>query len=222
MNRTLTTAIVYQIILTLLLYLLLLLLPTELRADTGIVIGSGAHLPRPPDRVEPPEENYANRLYLPVITTAATSEPSCQLRPEEEQMATLITTAPDQQRPHLVCNTRLTAIARARAEDMARRAYFAHTNPDGYGPNYLAQQSGYQLPTFYDQSATGNNIESIGAGSNSAAAMWQAWLDSDHHATHVLGTADFFREQSDYGIGFASLPGSPYQFYWVMLSAKPG
>lgn len=222
MNRSLTTALVYQIILALLLYLLLLLIPTQLYAQDSIWIGDSPQPAPPSDRSEAPEEQYTNRLYLPQVINIEPSESTCQLSAEEEAMAYLLTTSPDQQRPTLVCNAELTAIARSRAEDMAHRAYFAHVNPDGYGPNYLAQQTGYVLPSFYDQSPTGNNIESIGGGTNNAEAMWEAWMNSEKHSTHLLGANPFFKDQSEYGIGFIQSDDSQYKFYWVILSAQPG
>ncbi len=222
MNRSLTTALLYQIIIAILLYLLLLfLLPTRLYAQTDIRIGTGAQ-PASRDRTEEPGEQYTNQLYLPQVINSKPSESTCQLSAEEEAMAQLLTTSPDQQRPTLVCNAALTAIARSRAEDMAHRSYFAHINPDGYGPNYIAQQTGYVLPSFYDQSPTGNNIESIGGGTNSAEAMWDAWMNSEKHSTHLLGTNPFFKDQSEYGIGFIQSDDSQYKFYWVILSAQPG
>lgn len=221
MNRSFTADLLYQVIFAILLYLLLLLIPTQLYAQIGIPIGDGAQPSPPRNRIEEPEEQYTNRLYLPQIINIEPDESTCQLNAEEEAMAQLLTTSPDQQRPTLVCNAQLTAIARSRAEDMAHRAYFAHINPDGYGPNYIAQQAGYPLPTFYDQSPTGNNIESIGAGASRAEAMWDGWMSSEKHATHLLGTNAFFQDQSEYGIGFVQSTGSQYEFYWVILSSQP-
>jgi len=222
MNRSLTTAMLYQVILAILLYLLLLITPHQLYAQEGIVIGDGAEAAKPGDRAEEPEQQYANQLYLPLIVNSETTEPACNLSAEEALMAELLTTSAEQERPTFSCNAQLSAIARSRAEDMARRAYFGHTNPDGHGPNYITLQRGYPLPAFYDLSLTGNNIESIGAGASGAEVMWKAWMSSEKHATHLLGTNAFFKTQSEYGIGFVQLPGSPYEFYWVVLSAQPG
>ena len=97
-----------------------------------------------------------------------------------------------------------------------------HVNPDGQGPNYLVRSAGYQLPSEYSTEVNGNNIESIGAGAGDADGMWNAWMASNKHVTHILGKTSFFAEQIDYGIGFAQVPGSPYQYYWVFISSKPG
>ena len=167
----------------------------------------------------------ANTVFLPMISRAEevqASEPTCQLNEQEQRIATLMLSHPEQQHPALDCNPILAAVARARAEDMGRRAYFNHVNPDGQGPNYLARQAGYPIPAEYNQEVNGNNIESIGAGPNNADGMWNGWMVSEKHLTHILGANEFFAQQSEYGIGFAQVPGSPYQYYWVVIISKPG
>lgn len=164
-------------------------------------------------------------VFLPMISRAEevqASEPTCQLNEQEQRIATLMLSHPDQQHPTLNCNPILATVARARAEDMGRRAYFNHVNPDGQGPNYLARQAGYPIPSQYNQEVNGNNIESIGAGANNADGMWNAWMVSEKHLTHILGSNEFFVQQNEYGIGFAQVPGSPYQYYWVVIISKPG
>jgi uncharacterized protein YkwD len=207
-----------------------LLLPTALRAETPIVLsdiilGDGA-LPRHiEDRSDiPGAPIYSHAVYMPMVLSAlgpASSPPTCELNEEEAQMAALLTGAPDQQRANISCNPLLAEVARSRAADMAARGYFGHVNPDGIGPNHLAEEGGYQLPESYDHSLTGNNIESIGAGTADVDTMWQGWMASEHHASHLLGQVAFFQEQTEYGIGFVRQAGSPYQFYWVVLIAKP-
>ena len=103
---------------------------------------------------------------------------------------------------------------------MGTRAYFSHTNPDGYGPNYLVQQAGYALPNWYSQELDANNIESIAAGYGTASAAWEGWMNSTGHRTHILGLDSFWAEQTDYGIGYAYIPGSPYGHYWVVITAR--
>lgn len=170
-------------------------------------------------------DTAAHQLFLPLITkadVATASNPTCQLNDQEKRIEELLSSHADQQRPQLRCNPILAQVARAHAEEMGRRAYFNHTNPDGYGPNYFVRQAGYVLPSSYSQENNGNNIESIGAGPNNADGMWDAWMHSDKHTTHLLAKGSFFVDQTDYGIGFAQVPGSPYQFYWVFISARPG
>ena len=161
------------------------------------------------------------RVYLPlVIVPAPPPEPVCDPNPQEQAIADYMRDDPDQQRPFLNCDPILAQVARERAFDMGTRAYFSHTNPDGYGPNYLVQQAGYALPSWYGQEPDANNIESIAAGYATASAAWTGWMNSEGHRTHILGLIPFWAEQTDYGIGYAYVPGSPYGHYWVVITAR--
>jgi len=100
--------------------------------------------------------------------------------------------------------------------------YFAHTNPDGFGPNYLVHQAGYVLPSYYGTEPDANNIESIAGGYPTAVATWQVWMGSPGHRAHLLGLTAFWVEQIEYGVGYAYDPTSPYRHYWVVITAKPG
>ncbi|MBC7227706.1 MAG: CAP domain-containing protein [Thermoflexales bacterium] len=158
------------------------------------------------------------QVYLPLIWKS----PTCALSPQEAEVARYMIEHSEQQRPSLTCHPILARVARERAEDMARRGYFSHVTPEGYGPNYLVRQAGYVLPSYYDQAPDANNIESIAAGYPSASAVWNGWMNSSGHRTHLLGLHPFFAEQVEYGVGYAYLPGSPYGYYWVVITAKPG
>jgi len=129
---------------------------------------------------------------------------------------------PDQQRAQMNCDPILAEVAHERAVDMGTRNYFSQTNPDGFRPNYLVQQAGYMLPSFYNQTLTANNIESICGGSSTASDAWNVLMGSDGHRTHLLGLDPFFSEQTDYEIGYAHIPASTYGYYWVIITAKKG
>jgi hypothetical protein len=74
-------------------------------------------------------------IYMPIIMV---SEPPPAPTPEEK-FADLMRNHPDQRLLKLVQNTRLVQVAETKALDMAARAYFSHTNPDGIGPNTLVE-----------------------------------------------------------------------------------
>jgi hypothetical protein len=158
-------------------------------------------------------------VFLPALFDSEFS-PTCALSAEEAAIAALMRDHPLQQRPSLSCHRTLAQVARARAEDMRDRAYFSHTNPDGYGPNYLVTAAGYVLPAYYNSAPDANNIESIAAGYPTPAAAWEAWMNSPPHRAHLLGEIDFFARQIEYGIGYAR--GGPYGDYWVVIAAEPG
>ncbi len=157
-------------------------------------------------------------VYLPLVARGN----ACGFNAAEERIAQLMSSSPEQQRPSVTCNATLAQVARERAGDMARRGYFSHVNPDGFGPNYLVTQAGYVLPAYYDPAPTGNSIESIAAGYGTPDAAWQGWMQSSFHRTHLLGLSAFFAEQIEYGIGYAYDPASPDDHYWVVITAKRG
>ena len=155
-------------------------------------------------------------IYMPVIMV---SEPPPAPTPEET-FADLMRNHPDQQRAKLVQNARLTQVAEVKAADMAARAYFSHTNPDGIGPNTLVEQAGYALPDWYCQDLACNNVESIAGGNGTPEDAFNSLLASAGHRSHLLGEIPFYAEQTDYGIGFVQVPGSPYTYYWVIITAR--
>ena len=162
-------------------------------------------------------------VYLPMVSSGtapvASRDQSCELNEQESAVFNLMREHPDQGRIQLNCNPILAKVARERAEDMATRGYFDHVNPDGHGPNYLVTQVGFRLPDWYPDSGTANNIESIGAGYQSPAEVWLAFLDSKYHRIHVLGTDGFYAGQEQIGIGYYAEPNSMYVEYWVVLTA---
>jgi hypothetical protein len=157
------------------------------------------------------------QLLLPMtqifIPTASNNRPASLL-------AEILVNDPSQQHPRLVENAILMRVAQGRARDMADRGYFAHADLNGYGPNYHARQAGYTLPEYYSKAADGNSIESIGAGFEQPIQAWEAWMESPAHKRHLLGEIDFFRDQDEYGVGYAYNPDSQYRYYWVVIIAR--
>ena len=156
----------------------------------------------------------------PSRITAETSKCDRTLNAEERSLAKLFEKDRGQKRRTMRCDPVLAYVARMRALDMAERGYFDHVNPDHDGPNVLIERAGYVLPSFYSRSRTANNVEVIVAGRPTADAAWTAWLKSRHHRPLALGTDRFYREQTDYGVGFAQVPNSRYGSYWVLISAR--
>ncbi|HXF64344.1 MAG TPA: CAP domain-containing protein [Caldilineaceae bacterium] len=158
----------------------------------------------------------------PATDVGSSDGPVCTLNEKEAAVAALMATHPDQRRASLTCDPILASVARQRAEDMARRGYFDHVTPEGYGPNYLVKQAGYQLLSWYDQRPDANNLESIAAGYDMPDEAFAAWMDSEFHRIHLLGLNSFYADQVMYGIGYFYLEESPYGHYWVVLTApKP-
>ena len=158
-------------------------------------------------------------LYLPF---ASKQSDSCYLSEAERKLAALFQSSPQQQRATPTCHPILAQVARARAMDMAQHNYFDHVNPNGDGPNELVKQAGYELPTYYSSGRRANNVESLAAGYQTAASVWEGWLASSAHRVHVLGEDDFYGDQVEFGVGHAFIStGNDYGHYWVLITAQP-
>lgn len=149
--------------------------------------------------------------------------------PAETHMLNLIEGHDGQQRDKIVLNEVLLFAARQKAEDMAAREYFNHQDPDGFGMNFTLSMAGYAHA--YSTARSANNIESIGArhqnglsGQAAADIVFNAWLESPGHRTHVLGTQDFFSKQTYVAVGYAFDPQGPHGWsshYFSFISAPP-
>lgn len=124
-----------------------------------------------------------------------------------------------QQRIGMTWNSILAKAAQQHAEDMAVNDYFSHVDPDGFGPNYRIRQAGYKLPDGYGNENQANNCESIAAGQATPEICLDGWMHSESHRSHVLGTINFYAEQTHAAVGYAYLEDTTYWHYWVFLSA---
>lgn len=155
------------------------------------------------------------------MRTARAEYSACRdLNREEQALAEIFEHARGQRRAAVHCDPTLARVARAKARDLGVRRYFRHVTPDGDGPNRLVERAGYALPAVYSRKRNANNVEVIAAGDETARDAWDAWLKSSSHRTQVLGRERFFAEQTDYGVGFADVPGSEYGRYWVLITAR--
>jgi uncharacterized protein YkwD len=105
--------------------------------------------------------------------TGAEIAPEGQLR-EYEQLA-------NAHRARVGCgplrwDARTGAVAQAHADDMVRRDYFSHTNPEGQSPFDRLRAAG----VTYTAAA-----ENIAFGYPTAASVLQGWLNSDGHRRNL-------------------------------------
>lgn len=140
----------------------------------------------------------------------------------EQEIALLVTSHPQQGRATMVYDPTLNLAARAKAMDLGTRRYYAHVDPDGYGPNKAIQLAGYQLPASYLTANNKNNTESLSEGVNgpNARFVFNGWLNSPGHRTHVLAETPFWAGQTRYGVGYVNFPAIQ-RSYTCFLSAPP-
>jgi uncharacterized protein YkwD len=160
------------------------------------------------------------RAFIPNVQASG----NCAMNAQESAILNAMRSDSRQMRAQLVCSPALRQAAYFHAQDMIARAYFGHVTPppDSIGPNQMARNAGYTLPTFYGTSVTANYIESIAAGYATSASVWSGWMGSTAHQTHLLGLDPFYAEQIDVGIAYVYGAGSTYKHYWVVLTARRG
>ena len=99
----------------------------------------------------------------------------------------------------------LTRVAQAHSEDMARREYFSHTNPDGRSPFDRMTAAGYK----YSLAA-----ENIAAGQTTPHSVIDAWMNSPGHRANILNCG-----LTEIGVGYAT--GGSYRHYWTQAFGTP-
>lgn len=160
-------------------------------------------------------------LFLALCVLSLTARGAVVLNDQEQAIANLMVNSSSQHRPFMVLDDTLVSVARARALDLGRRAYFDHVNPDGHGPNYMVRAAGYPLPAWWGTDPKANYIESIAGGRSTASATWSDWMNSQPHRDHVLANTSFDAGNTSYGVGYVAVPGSPYTHYWVVITCPP-
>lgn len=135
-------------------------------------------------------------------------------------------------RSQLIWDSRLSASAQQKAEDMARRNYVGHFSPEGVGPGELARRHGYYLPLSWPDTSEYNYIESISAGSARTAREHIRSLIFDrgaahsspqaNHRKHLLGMSKFWAGHVHVGMGFAYNPAAKHKGYFVVHTGVPG
>lgn len=105
----------------------------------------------------------------------------------------------------LTAHARLSAIAQTHSEDMVRRSFFSHRNPDGKQVWHRATAMGYPYRKI---------AENIAAGQRSAAEVVQGWMDSPGHRANILDG-----ELTQIGVGYAE--GGRYGTTWTQVFGTP-
>lgn len=116
----------------------------------------------------------------------------------------------------------LARVAEARVMDMARRNYFGHTDPDGYGVNYHLQQAGYNLNKDWLNTKSNNYFESLALNvTNGEDGIKTLILDENDpsfgHRNHLLGVGEWNSSLYDVGIGYASADSASLHYSWFCV-----
>ena len=82
--------------------------------------------------------------------------------------------------PALTENPQLDRAAQLQADDIARRRFFAHVNPDGVTPDQRMKAAGYQGPV------TGENLAWGGERHGTPVEIVKSWMNSPGHRANIL------------------------------------
>lgn len=119
--------------------------------------------------------------------------------------AEVVTLTNVQRRNHglveLTWETRLAAAAQSHNDDMVRRAFFAHENPDGASVADRVRATGYSYCIV---------AENIAAGQPNPAEVVEGWMNSPGHRKNILTP-----EIRQIGVGFTT--GGEYGTMWTQV-----
>lgn len=112
--------------------------------------------------------------------------------------------------PPLRANAELGRAAQIHAEDMLRRDFVSHSNPDGLAPAARALEAGYRYSRI---------AENLTVGPETPEEAVQAWIDSPPHREAMLLT-----DVNEIGAGYVFAPrdGGRHVFhhYWTILLGR--
>ena len=126
-----------------------------------------------------------------------------------EQAELLWVNDPANQRELMNKHAALMNAAQWKADYIAATGDFAHCTRDGECSNKTIKRFG--CITGYDENK--NFVESLVWGTNAPDIAYENLLRSSEHVQHLHATNEFFRSQTDYGVGHADL-------IFVFISAK--
>jgi uncharacterized protein YkwD len=107
----------------------------------------------------------------------------------------------------LTLNGKLNAAAQAHTTDMATHNFFSHNSQDGRSPFDRITAAGYA----YSAAA-----ENIAAGSTTAAAVMNQWMNSPGHKANILNC-----QYTELGVGYAKGVNAEYGTYWTQDFGTP-
>jgi len=149
-------------------------------------------------QIENPDLIYpGDKVYVPLFSTIK--------RIEQEVIRLVNIERANRGLKPLAHNWELSRVARFKSMDMRDRAYFSHQSPTYGSPFDMIRNFGLSY------TAAGENIA---AGQQTAAAVVQAWMNSQGHRENILNST-----YTQIGVGYAS--GGSMGHYWTQMFIRP-
>lgn len=142
----------------------------------------------------------------------------CGKSKEARKLAKLIMEDRYQKRLKIECNAKLSQIAEDKALTMMDYGLVMHNL--GGSPNERLREANFELPDYYGTGFNSNQVEAIAGGYSNAEEVWDGFLGSNSHKTHLLGEHEFYLEQDQLGVAFVKKWETPHVEYWVVYLTK--
>lgn len=155
---------------------------------------------------KPATEPAKPAASTPAANTQTPAETSASLGSYEQQVVNLV----NKERaaaglPALKVNTKLSAVAEKKAEDMRDKNYFSHTSPTYGSPFDMMRQFGISYSTAG---------ENIAKGQRTPAEVMNGWMNSPGHKANILNSS-----YTEIGVGYVT--DSNGNTYWVQQFIRP-
>jgi uncharacterized protein YkwD len=143
---------------------------------------------------------------LPIVSSAGTAD----LLTMEKQVKTQVDSERAREgKPALQWNDALGELARKHSQDMKRRDFFDHVNPDGLDPFARLKRAGITFSTAAENIAQNQGFPDPG---NQAVI---GWMNSDGHRGNILDLSNAGYTQT--GVGIARKDDGTYFFTQVFI-----
>jgi uncharacterized protein YkwD len=181
---------------------------TETQPSDETPTATATQTEEPTNTPSPTATNTAVNSPTPTTPSGGGDEAACLNAEESAFLALINDYRVANGRQPLTASRKLNIASYTHSLDMGERDYFAHDT-------LLPLPSGQSGPTFADRIAdagyTGYSYwaENIAAGQPTAQVVFNSWKKSVGHNLNMLNP-----NLTQIGIGFASVPGSTYTYFW--------
>lgn len=169
------------------------------------------------------------KLLIVLLLLAQADKPEIRLPDLEQRIHESINAQRQKNdRKPLMLDEALSKLAREHSEDMAKRGYFKHINPEGLSPMKRAEAAGYKVCPLMGENIYQNNLYSrVIEEKKKTTYDWNSmdkianttikgWMDSEGHRQSILD-----RNYTSEGIGVAVAADDKVYITEMFCGAEP-
>lgn len=120
--------------------------------------------------------------------------------------------------PPLAFNSLLIQAAKLHSEDMNRRNFLEHRNPDGEDAGQRMHRAGFDWQTWGESIAGGYGYSTVEAALR--GLIIDNGVPGEGHRRHLLAIDEFYRSQNQVGIGIVQNGSGEWRNYYTIDTAK--